>query len=391
MALLSAVDRKSKPKLDIHISFMKHTLSSPKQIELFRKKLTRWYQHNYRLLPWRQTKDAYRIWVSEVMLQQTQVNTVIPYYENFMRSFPDLPTLAQAPEQEVLKAWEGLGYYARARNLHQAARQLLSEAAGRIPRDYPSFRALPGVGDYIAAAVLSLAFAAPIPVVDGNVRRVLARLYASTAPVNSAQSASVYRELAGRLLATNAPDRFNQAMMELGALICRPAKPRCGECPVTEFCAAFSRGSQARFPIRITRKKIPTHRIATGVIHRKGKLLITRRKNEGLLGGLWEFPGGKIEAGETPEQACRREIEEEVNLSVEVVSHLARIKHAYSHFRIVMDVFLCEYQAGDVQLRGATDFRWILPHEMEKYPFPGANRKFIPLIQDGLKARFHNK
>ncbi|RMH78143.1 MAG: A/G-specific adenine glycosylase, partial [Calditrichaeota bacterium] len=347
----------------------------------FRRKLREWFRTARRELPWRNTADPYAIWVSEVMLQQTQVSTVIPYFEAFLRRFPTVQALAEADLSRVLKVWEGLGYYARARNLHRAARRVVSEWGGRIPEQYSQFRKLPGVGEYIAAAVMSIAFDQPRAVVDGNVRRVLARLLGMEAPVNDPRAAKAYRVAAEALLDREHPAAFNQAMMELGALVCRPRNPRCGECPVQRFCTAFAAGQQEYFPRRLPRRQIPEYPIAVGVVQRNGRLLITRRAEAGLLGGLWEFPGGKVREGESPEQACVREIAEEVNLQVRIRSHLTRVRHAYSHFRILMDVFLCEYQGGEVRLNGPVEYRWIAPEEIDAFAFPGANRKFIPLLR----------
>ena len=320
------------------------------------------------------------------MLQQTQVATVVPYYESFMAAYPNATALANANLQDVLKRWEGLGYYARARNLHAAARRLTDERGGEMPRDYDGIRELNGAGDYIAAAVASIAFGERRAVVDGNVKRVLARLCDIEDPVGTAAAARRFREEADRFLDPSRPGDFNQAMMELGARVCRPRAPRCDACPVLTHCAAALSGRQAQLPVRKPKKPVPTYRIAVGVVEREGKLLITRRRDDGLLGGLWEFPGGKIAPGERAEDACVREIREEVGLDVAVTEHLAHVKHAYSHFRIGADVFACRYRAGDVILHGPTDYRWIVVDEIDEYPFPGANHKFLPIVKERLKS-----
>ena len=353
---------------------------TPKHIEQFQKRLIEWYRRHHRRLPWRETDDPYRIWISEVMLQQTQVQTVLPYYQKFLLLFPHVKQLADADLQKVLKAWEGLGYYARARNMHRAAKILVEQTAGKLPENWASVRALPGVGDYIAAAILSLAFNQPYAVVDGNVKRVLARLYEIGDPINKSSSYKIFKETAGRLLDHRHPGIFNQAMMELGATICKPGKPECNGCPVCSLCHANQAGNVDKFPKRIKIPKTPLHHIAVGVVYKNNHMLITRRKFEGLLGGLWEFPGGKVRKHETPESACVREIKEEVNLGVAVAGHIAQVKHAYTHFKILMDVFSCRYVAGDVKLNGPIDFRWIVRREIELYPFPKANHKFIHLL-----------
>ena len=347
-----------------------------------RKKLTAWYVANRRDLPWRNTRDPYRIWVSEVMLQQTQVRTAIPYFYKFVEAFPDVAALARADIQSVLKIWEGLGYYARARNLHRAARCLNAEKHGRIPSHWDEFRALPGVGDYIAAAVLSIAFDQAYAVVDGNVKRVLARLSMVDDPVNQSSSTARYREMAEALLDRAQPGNFNQAVMELGALICTPRTPSCRTCPVAKHCNAFLAGRVDAYPKTVKRKPVPQHHISVGVVEKNGRLLITRRSPDVMLGGLWEFPGGKVQRGETPEAACIREIKEEVNLDVSIDGHVARVRHAYSHFKVILDVFRCRYLSGRVHRRGPVAHRWVTFRQLDRYPFPGANRKFLHLLKD---------
>jgi A/G-specific adenine glycosylase len=362
---------------------MKKETPAVEDFQTFRKKMIDWYHRHHRKLPWRESRNPYRIWVSEVMLQQTQVTTVIPYFENFIEKFPTVSDLAAADLQAVLKAWEGLGYYARARNLHKAAQVVSNHLAGEIPQDYSGFRKLPGVGEYIAAAVQSIAFEQPYPVVDGNVKRVLARLFQMEAPVNDSASTKIFQEIAATALDQQHPGEYNQAMMELGAMICRPQNPLCEQCPVSEFCRAYKSSRQDEFPRRKEREKTPQYHIAVGVVRKGKRLLITRRAENGLLGGLWEFPGGKVREGkETAAEACVREIKEEVNLEIKVESLLTTVHHAYTHFKIVMDVFLCDYLFGEVGLKGPVDYKWITVEEIEQYPFPKANHKFIPLLDN---------
>jgi A/G-specific adenine glycosylase len=345
-----------------------------------RTALLKWYGQHHRRLPWRETSDTYGIWVSEVMLQQTQVATVIPYYQRFMEAFPTVAALAGANPDAILKLWEGLGYYARARNLHKAAGQVVDRFNGVIPGEKEAFKSLPGVGDYIAAAVLSIAFDLPLAVVDGNVKRVLARLCTMDAPVNHSPSHKRFQAKADRLLDCSAPAQFNQAMMELGALVCTPKNPGCDTCPLRKQCRAVQTGTVSAYPRRNKTKPVPTHHIAVGVVNKGDKLLITQRKPEGLLGGLWEFPGGQVKPKEDAPSACVREIAEATGLEVKVLSHLTRVKHAYTHFKIEMDVYLCRYVSGRVQLNGPVDHHWIKLSEIQKYPFPKANLKFIPLL-----------
>ncbi len=352
------------------------------KIKHFQKRLLDWFSIHCRPLPWRNTTDPYCVWISEVMLQQTQVKTVLPYYSKFLFRFPDVRYLARADLQDVLKMWEGLGYYARAHNLHKSAGIIINAYGGILPNDVGLLRELPGVGEYIASAVLSIAYGQPYAAVDGNVKRLLARLYKSEVPVNRPASNHALNEAAEKLLEKNDPGRFNQALMELGALVCTPKSPKCSCCPVIEFCRALRTNAVNQYPRRIKKTKIPQFHIATGVVFKGGRVLITQRKRKGLLGGLWEFPGGKVKKGETAQSACVREIKEETNLRVQTQEHITRIRHAYSHFKIIMDVFNCRYLDGRVHLKSPVEFRWVPLSELDKYPFPGANRKFIPLVKN---------
>ena len=360
-------------------------MKKERENETIRTELLAWYQEHQRRLPWREQRDPYAIWVSEVMLQQTQVKTVLPYYGRFMARFPTVDALAVSHLDAVLKLWEGLGYYSRARNFHRAAGIVMSEFNGIIPADWKRFKTLPGVGDYIASAVQSIAFGHPHAVVDGNVKRVLSRLYLLEMPVNqtTVKSHKRFKTMAMQLMGKADPSLFNQAMMELGALVCSPKMPLCGACPVQMNCRAYRENHVGDFPVRVRKKPVPTYFIAVGVVQKDEKYLITRRASEGLLGGLWEFPGGKINAGETASHACVREIFEETGLVVDVMTHLTRVKHAYTHFKIEMDVFFCRWLSGDVVLNGPVDSRWISLEEIASYPFPGANHKFIPLLAKG--------
>lgn len=350
----------------------------------FRRALSCWYQQEQRRLPWRQTRDPYRIWVSEIMLQQTQVNTVIAYYHRFLQRFPDIFALAAADLQDVLKCWEGLGYYSRARNFHRAARELAAENGGRVPEQWSHFRRLPGVGDYIAAAVLSIAYDRPYPVVDGNVKRVLARVFELALPVNRAGSYKTFLNGARLVFDKSAPELFNQAMMELGALVCKLRQPLCEACPVQKWCRARQRDTVAAYPVRATARPVPQYRMAIGVVIKDRRFLIVQRPLDQLLGGLWEFPGGRRLPEESAESACARNVRETVGLDVAVVSRLTGIRHAYTHFRIVADIFVCRYNGGRVRRDGPIAHRWVGVRALERYPFPGSHHKFMPALMDFL-------
>lgn len=357
-----------------------------KQLKNFREALLLWYEKHHRKLPWRETKNPFFIWISEVMLQQTQVKKALEYYENFIQKFPDVHSLAQADVQDVLKAWEGMGYYARARNLHKASKLIVFEMNGTIPANYSDFRRLPGAGDYITAAVLSLAFDMPYAVVDGNVKRVIARLMRVEAPVNASSSNKSFQNMADLLLDRNQPGTFNQAMMELGAIICRPKNPDCSVCPVSSFCQAFALNEQAKFPVTIRSRETPEYQISVALILKNERILITRRKPEGLLGGLWEFPGGRRREEEPADIACIRNIREKLNINISKLEFFTHVTHAYSHFKIQVDVFRCCVRSGKISLNGPVDYRWIRLEEIDEFPFHAAHHKFIPMLKASIKT-----
>ncbi len=349
-------------------------------VPVLRRSLLDWYQHHGRDLPWRTTRDPYKIWVSEIMLQQTQVNTVIPYYTRWLQQFPTVETLAQADQQTVLKAWQGLGYYARARNLHRAAGMVVKEHNGQFPTSVASAVKLPGIGQTTAGGILSAAFDLPTAILDGNVKRVLARLVNLSVPPNRAQR--YLWGLSEALIDTRSPRDFNQGIMDLGATICTPKEPVCGLCPWQRHCRAFQLNIQATIPMTETRSPLPHKHIGVAVIwNDDGHILIDRRRQEGLLGGMWEFPGGKIEPNETVEECIRREIQEELGIEVVVGDRLITVDHAYSHFRVTLNVHHCQYQSGEPQPLECDEVRWVRLDELQQYPFPKANEKIIEALQ----------
>ncbi len=343
----------------------------------FRRSLLDWFDAEFRELPWRQTRDPYKIWVSEVMLQQTQVKTVIPYYQRFVAALPVVASLAAADLSQVLKLWEGLGYYARARNMKKAAEQIVREHSGVFPKSMKEIERLPGIGEYTAAAVASIAFGTAVPAIDGNVSRVLARLFFIHENPKTPSGHRTIKGLAERLLDRERPGDFNQAMMELGAVICTPRRPQCPLCPVKSFCDAFVRGMQEHVPVKNAKKEQPHVNIAVGLVWNGNRLLIDRRHEKGLLGGLWEFPGGKIEEGETPEQAVVREVREELGVETEVLGHFMSLDHAYTHFSITLHAFHCRYLGGEPQALDCAEWRWATKEELPKLAFPRANAKLI--------------
>lgn len=317
------------------------------------------------------------------MLQQTTVNAVIPYYTRWFDLFPDVQALARASLRKVLKAWEGLGYYQRARNLHRAARTVCRKHGGSIPADFADLVALPGVGRYIAAAVLSIAFGKPYPVVDANVRRLGMRLYAIPGKAN----ARTDKFLSSRICSLIPPEKagdFNQAMIELGALVCRPLRPACLLCPVQGLCLAFQRGEQEVIPAP---KKRSYRRIETvvGIIASDGRYLIQQRPPHGLLAGLWEFPGGKRKAGETLRRTLHRELKEELGVGVKRGRLLLKVRHAYTRFQVSLFAFECELAAPPM-LRAPVQ-RWVKFRDLKRYPFPSGSAKIVRFIEDKERSK----
>ncbi len=355
-------------------------MKKPKKFDLIGAAMLKWYEVHARDFPWRRTDDPYAIWVSEIMLQQTQAGTMVDYYERFLQRFPDVRRLARAPLDRVLKVWEGLGYYSRARNLHQAAKVVVADYEGELPGTVDELRTLPGIGRYTAGAMASIAFGRDEPVLDGNVMRVLSRLFRVREEVKKTKVQKRMWDWAGQLVPAGYAGEFNQGMMELGATVCRPKLPNCEICPVVKFCLAAKHGEQDRIPVKKKKKPIPHYTIAAGVVWKRGRILIDQRKADGLLGGLWEFPGGKRQKNEPLVDTVKREIKEELDIEIEVVQRMGVVKHAYSHFRITLHVFECRYVAGQVRAIGCDDWKWIWPGDLERYAFPTANRKIIRML-----------
>jgi A/G-specific adenine glycosylase len=346
-------------------------------VKSFQSSLLAWYRRNKRDLPWRKTRDPYRILVSEIMLQQTQVDTVIPYYHRFLKSFPSFQALARAPLGKVLKHWEGLGYYTRARNLHALAKTVVRDCKGRLPRELSQLRQLPGIGPYTAGAIASIAFKQDCAVLDGNVERVLARLGDLRHDLRSGPARQAMWQLAESLVPTGEAGDYNQAVMDLGATICTPATPRCPPCPVRGDCRAHQHGSVAQIPFKRKTKKLPHFHIGAGVVWKDERILISQRPLKGLLGGLWEFPGGKKERGESLSECVAREIGEELGVKVRVGKKLAAVKHAYSHFKITLHIFDCHYLLGEPQALGCKAWKWVRRQDLKRFAFPAANQPVI--------------
>ncbi len=351
--------------------------------EEFVARLLGWFRANSRDLPWRHRRTPYRVWVSEVMLQQTRAPTVAGYYQPFIEQFPTVEALAQASLEDVLKVWEGLGYYARARHLHRAARQLMSATGGHLPPRFEELKALPGVGPYTAGAIASIAFDQRVVAVDANARRVLCRLLGVREDVTRSATRRKLERLAGELLPEEEVGRFNEALIELGATVCTPRAPACDRCPLPDFCSANARGEQEVLPIRQPRRRAPHHDAAAAITVRDdGALLVAQRRTDDMLGGLWEFPGGKRQEGESLPACLAREMYEELGVEVEVGDLLVAIPHAYTHFRITLHAFWCRLRNGEPRCLGCAAFRWVVPEHLDELPMSRVDRKVAQTIID---------
>jgi A/G-specific adenine glycosylase len=349
----------------------------------FRKKIFCWYEQNARKLLWRNSRDPYKIWISEVMLQQTTVQAVLPYYEKWMKTFPDIESLSRAPLQKILKAWQGLGYYQRAKNLHKAAKIIVDKHQSRIPQDHEELRNLPGFGPYITAAVLSIAFDKPFPVIDANVRRLLMRTMGARGEADPKNDQKLLRFLKP-YFPQNKAAVFNQALMELGALVCRPKNPSCLLCPLSDFCQAFKDGEQEVIP-RPKKREYRKIEAVVAVIEKNGRFLIQKRPPKGLLADLWEFPGGKRKAGETLEEALRREIKEELQSEVLEEKLLIKVHHAYTQYQVSLYAFQCRLAKEPCLSKNR--HRWVTIHGLRSYPFPSGSAKIIKFLEQRAKAK----
>lgn len=338
--------------------------------EKIQDNLLQWFKENQRDLPWRKTKDPYAIWISEIMLQQTQVQTVIPYYQRFLNTFPTLQSLAKAPLSKVLKLWEGLGYYSRARNLHRASQMILNHFNGKFPEQLENLLRLPGVGKSTAGAILSIAFNKEAPILDGNVKRVLSRLLAISKDQRNGKIEKLLWQVARSLIPKGHADSFNQALMDLGAMICTPKNPNCQDCPLMKLCQGFRSGEPENYSISSPKKRIPHLLGIAAVIRKNERVLLVQRPPKGFLGGLWEFPNWKIGGNKRRLRVrLRNKIKKEVGIEVIVKNDLGTFCQTYSHFRLTLHVFLCEY------LHGNGKGRWVSIKTLDQFPMSRLHRK----------------
>lgn len=341
----------------------------------FRRVLLARYRATARDLPWRRTGDPYHVWLSEIMLQQTQVATVVPYYARFLAAFPTVHDLAAAPLDRVLKLWEGLGYYRRARHLHHAAQVIVAEHGGQLPRELSTLQKLPGVGRYTAGAIASIAFGAAVPTVDGNIKRVLTRLFCIDADVTASATPDELWRLAALLLARRAAGDFNQALMELGARVCTPTGPACETCPVARWCAARAAGMQAQLPRRATKRAVPRITAAAAIVEDCGRYLLVQRPAEGLLAGLWGWPQVELENGNDPPSALRAALLARWGVQAELEGVAAAVTHIFTHRHLTLAVFVGHARRPSRLRAKAPPHAWVTATELATYALATVDHK----------------
>lgn len=351
----------------------------------FRQCLLDWFAKQQRPLPWRQQYRPYEVWISEIMGQQTQMERVAQYFRRWVAQFPDLASVAEAPEQAILKAWEGLGYYSRVRNIQRTARQLIDEGYGDIPSDQERLLALPGIGPYTAAAILSIAFNQPVALRDANVERLFARLADIDRPLKQTATQKRLATMADLLLDPLQPRAYNQALMELGALVCTPKKPDCCRCPVQHHCRAHRFDTVEFRPLPSGKQKKIEIVMACAILHHQGKIFIQQRLAEDIWGGLWEFPGGRLEEGEQPMQAAIREVAEETGWQVADLKAFDTVVHHYTRYRVTLHGFIGELRTVPIApaLTAAQQYAWVSMEELAQYPYPAGHRLLVAALGDG--------
>jgi len=334
-----------------------------------RTRLLKWYRKNGRDLPWRKTRDPYAIWVSEIMLQQTQVATVVPYYQSFLKSFPTVRYLAKADLSKVLKVWEGLGYYSRARNLHRASQIVLNRFHGIVPDNLKDLLSLPGIGRSTAGAILSFAFQKEAPILDGNAKRVISRLFAVSDDSAKGKTEDLLWHLSESLLPKGDVSSFNQGLMDLGATTCTPREPRCSQCPLRDLCKGKASGEPERFPTKTIRKKIPHIEAVSAFILKNGRVLLQQRPPKGLLGGLWEFPNWSIEGKKDLKEYLKHKVKAEIGLNVKSEEPIGSFQQTFSHFKLTLQVYHCQH------LNGKGRGRWVPIKNLSLFPMSRIHRR----------------
>jgi A/G-specific adenine glycosylase len=342
------------------------------------RRILSWYRRHGRQLPWRQSRDPYAIWISEIMLQQTQVATVIPYFHAFLKRFPTVTALASAHPEEVIKCWENLGYYHRVRLMHRAAKLMAKEWDGRLPSQHDDLLRMPGIGPYTTGAILSIAFGKRVLALDGNAKRVYVRLFAFGERIDGRGGETSIRRMAQPLLPASGPGTFNQAIMDLGATLCTPRRPSCPICPLNGFCLAFAAGLQERLPIPKKRRILPHKDMTASVItDRTGNVLIVKRPEHGLLPGLWKFPGGELNGEGSLPEALERRVLEELGVTIRVLDPVTSVKHTFTHFRMTLHAFRAQIRKGKPKPLTCARTAWVHPEDLLDFAFSKADRRIV--------------
>ena len=339
--------------------------------------LLAWFKAKGRDLPWRKTYNPYHVWISEIMLQQTQMERGVGFFLRWIERFPDVQAVAEAEQQEILKYWEGLGYYARARNLHKAAKVMMAEHGGEVPCDHAALLSLPGIGPYTAAAIASVAGNVDVPVVDANVLRIFARILDIATPIKEAKNQQMVSTLMQEMLPSGRARMFNQAVMDLGGVVCTPKNPRCGDCPVQQFCQAYAAGTVGARPVLAKPKKAVYINKLAAFIEHDGCVFIQQRNHNEVWGGLWEFPGGEGRADDKKGLVCM--VKASVGLDITVDEELATVTHQYTHHKITLTCYACRIANSNLvpKLNGPLDGRWVDRRELGEYGFPAGPRKVL--------------
>lgn len=355
----------------------------------FQKTLLAWFDKHGRDLPWRRTYTPYHIWISEIMLQQTQMDRVVAYFSRWIQRFPDVQNVVQVSEEEAFKLWEGLGYYTRVRNILRTAEILVRQFNGNLPADHQALLSLPGIGKYTAGAIMSLAFNKEYPIVDANIERVFSRIFNIDTPIKEKEAQRFIWRKAKELIPPGEARHFNQALMELGALVCTPKNPLCNACPVRDDCEALRLGVVTERPIPIKSNTTIPIEMVTGILIHQGKIFIQKRLQDDIWANLWEFPGGRLKPGESPEEALRREYLEETELRIGNLEKIMKVKHSYTRYRVTLHCFYCTLLNGHATpvLHAAQEYRWISPRDLKNFAVPAGHRKLIASIQDELLER----
>lgn len=344
----------------------------------FQQDLVQWFEKNQRILPWRNDKNPYKIWISEVMLQQTKVDTVIPYFERFIKAFPTVEDLANANEQEVLKLWEGLGYYSRARNLHSGAKQVVQEFKGTFPQNLKEISMIKGIGPYTAGAILSIAFGKAEPAVDGNVMRVYARLFSIWEDIAKPKTRKTFEQLVYDTIDEKKTSSFNQGIMELGALICTPTSPKCDSCPVSSHCEAYKNKNQTDLPVKTKKKKGKTVELVVIVAeNEKGEALIQQRDETGLLANLWEFPMIEKDVSISDQQNIQEFVKKKWNKEIEVGEPVMQLEHVFTHLKWQLTIYKGKINGEIFQ---SEKQKLVTKEELMSYPFPVSHQKIYQKV-----------